>query len=700
MKHKTINRFFPVLVLTSVASFAIAQIVINKDRFNISEATQVQPKTQQVISYDKVAVYQNAPAETEAHYKGWIAQQAEIKEGADWGHVIVDASCPNGCIVIGNGPDPYADLPESNEASGIGGEVSVPGGGGDSGVPGGGGGSGSGSSEAEKREQERRERERREYEQKVSNLRAQLSSLNSQLGTLATQAQAAEGVLNLAIAAFNSAAQQRNIAASGMHRWLQSKSNSETEVKNFTKVIQEKNATLEQRKKDLQNLIDQTNSQSVLINQTFENKVKPGTQAVNNSSVNLGNRSVANANLHNKSIAGIEQTARIDKSLINSNTTPSDFAKSIEAAKADMSGVVTPKDSPYYRDLAYTKSDLDQARAKVSIAPLSEDQRKNLSAALDISELLFSIADLQFSLGDGATGDMVLARSHQVIGQVFDTLSDIAPGVSLLKDLISLGTGVNPVTFESVGDVEMAIISGALLVPGAAKLAGKRVSQAAEWLSKVVAKHQSAKAEKILDIIKKADEQLDEIVDEADCLTYSKPSIWEYISLIPTAYACPGKVGKSVDVVEKSAEAAGVTNPKSVAKYADLAKKHEVELKKLTPDQNKRLGDLANGEWSPHQFKHVRARTEVQARDMSSNGGPAQYMPGLRNKEIEEKALIYGQVIPKQSGYHIYYRSDDFIGYANGKKTRWVRAEYSGNTYHGHPRDILDVRREIGNALE
>jgi len=550
MKHK-IRNFFPILVLTSVATFAIAQVVINKDRFNISGATQVQPTIQQVIGFDKADVYQFAPAETEANYKGWIAQQTEMKEGADWGHVITNASCPNGCIVIGNGPDPYADLPESDLEGGIGGAVAVPAGGGGGGS--GGGGSGGGSPA----DNEKREQQRREYEQKVANLTSQLMSVNSRVDSLSAQARSVEVGLNQAVNAYNNAAHQRNFAAAESHKWLQSKTNSESEVKNFTKRIQEKSATLEQRKKDLQDLIDKTNNQSAAVNQTLEQKVKPGIQEVTNSATNVARKTVERANLHNASIQGIEQTARIDQKLVNTSTTPTDFAKSIEAAKADMTGVITSSDSPAYRDLSYAKSQIDRARARLDVSPLSEAQKHNMAAVLEIAEMLFSIADLHFAQGDISDGDLVLAQVGMALLPVFDALSDLTPGFSLAKDLITLSTGVNPVTFDTATDLQISLLAGSLFVPSIVKGSAGAIAKTAKLLMKFATTEgrQAAKAARILKAIEKADREIKPLMNMPDCLTLNKSFYFEMIfTLTSVAYACPGMLGDGVDKLLDSAK--------------------------------------------------------------------------------------------------------------------------------------------------
>ncbi|MBW4599437.1 MAG: DUF4157 domain-containing protein [Calothrix sp. FI2-JRJ7] len=127
-----------------------------------------------------------------------------------------------------------------------------------------------------------------------------------------------------------------------------------------------------------------------------------------------------------------------------------------------------------------------------------------------------------------------------------------------------------------------------------------------------------------------------------------------------------------------------------------------------------RKDDVAHGGWygrkeirkmiheanySDHGKKHLKAITEDEARTLSYK--EAQYLPGVKNWVLEKTALFQGVLIPRPNGaFWKIYRFDNYVGFDQGKKTCWIRAEYSSGTYHGHPMSIERVRKYIKNAQE
>lgn len=119
---------------------------------------------------------------------------------------------------------------------------------------------------------------------------------------------------------------------------------------------------------------------------------------------------------------------------------------------------------------------------------------------------------------------------------------------------------------------------------------------------------------------------------------------------------------------------------------------------------------IHESEWSNHGDKHLKAKTEQQAKELSQTGKKAaQYLPGLNVETMEKeaiwKAIDSGQFI-KGDGketYYFFHKFDDVIGYNTGKPTKWMRVELGNNgtsTRHSFPADINQVRKVVPNAQE
>jgi RHS repeat-associated protein len=111
---------------------------------------------------------------------------------------------------------------------------------------------------------------------------------------------------------------------------------------------------------------------------------------------------------------------------------------------------------------------------------------------------------------------------------------------------------------------------------------------------------------------------------------------------------------------------------------------------------------IHQAKWSDHGRKHMKARSAEEAKLFSSTGKKqAQYLPEVNNKALEKTAIERGIVTREGgNGFHAYYRSEGVVGYDRGMPTRWIRAEISNDTYHGHPRAIDLVRRSVPGAEE
>jgi hypothetical protein len=97
---------------------------------------------------------------------------------------------------------------------------------------------------------------------------------------------------------------------------------------------------------------------------------------------------------------------------------------------------------------------------------------------------------------------------------------------------------------------------------------------------------------------------------------------------------------------------------------------------------------IYNAEYTPHGYKHLKAKTTEEAKRFSETGDRnAQYLPDANNKLIESEALTKGHIVDNgNNNYYFIYDAGKIIGYDNGIPTQWIRAELTnGNIYHGHP---------------
>lgn len=105
-------------------------------------------------------------------------------------------------------------------------------------------------------------------------------------------------------------------------------------------------------------------------------------------------------------------------------------------------------------------------------------------------------------------------------------------------------------------------------------------------------------------------------------------------------------------------------------------------------DRKEFRSKIYNAEYTPHGYKHLKAKTAEEAKRFSETGNKnAQYLPDANNKEIEKEALSKGYLIDNgNDNYYFIYDTGKVIGYDNGIPTQWIRAELTnGNVYHGHP---------------
>ncbi|MDM1409037.1 RHS repeat-associated core domain-containing protein [Myroides sp. DF42-4-2] len=107
-----------------------------------------------------------------------------------------------------------------------------------------------------------------------------------------------------------------------------------------------------------------------------------------------------------------------------------------------------------------------------------------------------------------------------------------------------------------------------------------------------------------------------------------------------------------------------------------------------------------------HSTKHLNAVSDAHAKELSigKKGGLAEasYLQVFKNKKdiiILEKqgaidAINKGDYFQKSNNnYHFIYEHHTDVGFNNGKKTRFMRIEYSSGFMHSHPISEADARK-------
>jgi len=111
---------------------------------------------------------------------------------------------------------------------------------------------------------------------------------------------------------------------------------------------------------------------------------------------------------------------------------------------------------------------------------------------------------------------------------------------------------------------------------------------------------------------------------------------------------------------------------------------------------------IEEAEWTPHGYKHKKAKTVEEAREISMTGKnpPAQYLPDVDNRKLEREALRKAEYIYVDEGGAVFfiYNAGKVIGFDKGKPAKWIRAELTKGktpTLHGHPMSEKRVKEYI-----
>ena len=125
---------------------------------------------------------------------------------------------------------------------------------------------------------------------------------------------------------------------------------------------------------------------------------------------------------------------------------------------------------------------------------------------LSFTDVLVAAADEAYAALKNTYGDAYLERASTAL----DLVVDFTPGVSLVKDLISITSGINPITLESVSRTEKALILATLAAPAILKGIGKGCALFARFLKDVslAAGNRGQNAQFLLDVIRQGDDEL------------------------------------------------------------------------------------------------------------------------------------------------------------------------------------------------
>lgn len=111
---------------------------------------------------------------------------------------------------------------------------------------------------------------------------------------------------------------------------------------------------------------------------------------------------------------------------------------------------------------------------------------------------------------------------------------------------------------------------------------------------------------------------------------------------------------------------------------------------------------IENARWDPHGYKHKKAKTVEEAREISMTGKnpPAQYLPDVDNRKLEREAFRKAEYIYVDEGGAVFfiYNAGKVIGFDKGKPAKWIRAELTKDetpTLHGHPMSEKRVKEYI-----
>ncbi|MGR6873475.1 pre-toxin TG domain-containing protein [Pseudomonas sp. HK3] len=516
----------------------------------------------------------------------------------------------------------------------------------------------------------------------IERANSELSRQNSNHSTAKSSLASVELKRDRALSSLNTAITNRNNAVNERQQAKQEASNAKAEADRQATAVNVQENTQDQLEDELAQLENDTAN---LVSQidNYTGQLQSNRSTIDQNIVAAKSEISQTLDRHNQIVdsvindLGISQAVEdLDIDYSELVQTPNDLEAPVlpNGAEIQMS-----KSHPKYDDLVDAINYHESIREHVESS--TSEQVKH---AHDLSEIGILMADEAYAQGDDQSGDEFLENSLTVL----DSVLDFVPGISFIKDVTSIATGINPITGEEVSDTERAIMLGAIFAPaivsGTAKVTVK-VGKALQVLSQRGGRA-GEQADNLVDSLRRSDEDMSKFVTNPCRATVAVPSSGNWVqalamtfatSLVPMAYADePCALG-------------------------------EITAEILDQPWGKQFVWSQKAPHTTYDNKHYKAISNSDAIRKSSTGDKVgQYWPkdSLTTFKLEREALDNGYKVKKSnSTIHAYHCSDQIVGYAAGKPTYWMRAEYTsgdngaGGTIHGHPRGTND---KIPNAAK
>ncbi|MED3728296.1 hypothetical protein [Priestia filamentosa] len=146
----------------------------------------------------------------------------------------------------------------------------------------------------------------------------------------------------------------------------------------------------------------------------------------------------------------------------------------------------------------------------------------------------------------------------------------------------------------------------------------------------------------------------------------------------------------------------------SFSKVLHISKQHDYVAHDGYYTRKELRATIEDAQYTEHNRKHLKAKTDEQAKRISETGKKAaQYLPHINNKELEKKVMREGKIVDEGKGaVYFFLQFDEPVGYDNGKPAYWVRAELTNveldgvSTYHGHPRNDNNIKGYLPKMVD
>ncbi|WP_396587709.1 DNA/RNA non-specific endonuclease [Bermanella sp. R86510] len=332
-----------------------------------------------------------------------------------------------------------------------------------------------------------------------------LSSLNSEHRSAKSQLTSVESRRNEALQTLNASISDRNMALNERTQAKQQASNARMEAERQQSAVNNQKAIREDRTANLESLKEQTEtllnssdsyvssfeSHGLVLDSRITAAIEETSQAIQN------HNELSDAIIQNLGIENAVSDLSIDYEHLISNENDLEID-----VLPDGTQLKTPKSHPKYSDLVnalnYHKSLEDYVGNSTS---------ENVKHAYELSEIGIEQADQAYSEDRNVEGDAYLNGALSML----DSTLDFVPGVSFIKDVTSIVTGVNPITGEDVDDTDRAIMLGTLFAPAALSGATKVVTKVAKALTTMSERGVSS-ADDLIKVIQNSDRSFSKYV--------------------------------------------------------------------------------------------------------------------------------------------------------------------------------------------